>query len=74
MRRTVSAEMLDTTPSRTHFRAIAVPSHGDNDRPRSSGRSRAIWTTESATSGRKDRLTAGPGAMVPGGAADFEEK
>jgi hypothetical protein len=62
--RTVSAEIDSTTPSRTNCRAISVQSHCDNDRPTSSGRSQAIFTTCIATSGGKDRLTATPGTIV----------
>src|SRR5262249_61078555 len=73
MRRTVSAEMLETTPSRTSCRAISVQSHCDNERPSSSGRSQAILTTYIATSGGKDRLAAAPGAIGEAGGAAVEE-
>src|SRR3954469_15008737 len=73
MRRTVSAEMLDTTPSRTNCRAISVQSHCDKERLSSSGRSQAILTTYIATSGGKDRLAAAAGAIVQAGEAIVEE-
>jgi hypothetical protein len=41
-----------------------VQSHWDKDRPSSSGRSQAIFTTYIATSGGKDRLAAASGAIV----------
>src|SRR4029079_11297199 len=56
--------MPGTTPSATNCRAISRQSQEDRDRPRSSGRSQAILTRCSATSGGKDRLAAGPG-LVP---------
>src|SRR3982750_990096 len=73
MRRTVSAEMLGTTPSRTNCRAISVQSHCDSERPSSSGRSQAILTTYIATSGGKDRLAAATGTIVQAGDAAPEE-
>jgi hypothetical protein len=73
MRRTVSAEMLETTPSRTNCRAISVQSHCDRERLSSSGRSQAILTTYIATSGGKGRLAAAPGAIVQAGQAALEE-
>jgi hypothetical protein len=47
MGRTAYAETLDIAPSRSHRRAIVVPSHRDHDHRSSSGRSRAIFTTVS---------------------------
>src|SRR3954464_3720236 len=41
-----------------------MQSHCDNDRPSSSGRSQAIFTTWIATSGGKDRLSAAPGTIA----------
>ena len=69
MRRTVSGEMLGTTPSATSWPASSWQSHSDSDRPRSSGRSQAILTRCSATSGEKDRLAAGPGPVAEAGQA-----
>src|SRR5947209_17867634 len=64
-----------TTPSATSWRASSRQSHSDSDRPRSSGRSQAILTRCSATSGGKDRLAAGSGLVVkacePVGAEPF---
>src|SRR5512142_3239258 len=62
--RTVSAEIDLTTPSRTNRRAISAQSHCDNDRPRSSGRSQAIFTTCIATSAGEGRLAALAGAVA----------
>jgi hypothetical protein len=62
--RTISAEIDVTTPSRTNWRAISAQSHCDHDRPASSGRSQAIFTTCLATSGGKDRLAAATGAIA----------
>src|SRR5829696_5182027 len=59
--------MLGTTPSATSWRAISRQSQKDRDRPRSSGRSQAILTRCSATSGGKDRLAAGSGLVVKSG-------
>src|SRR5215470_12266736 len=73
MRRTVAAEIDSTTPSRANCRAISMQSHCDSERPRSSGRSQAILTTYSATSGGKGRLAAAPGAIVQAGEATVEE-
>src|SRR5262245_19826091 len=73
MRRTVSAEISATTPSRTNWRAISVQSHWDKDRPRSSGRAQAILTTYIATAGGTARPSAGPRAGMPGGAAAVEQ-
>src|SRR5580698_10581253 len=56
--------MLGTTSSATSCRAISWQSQKDKDRPRSSGRSQAILTRCSATSGGKDRLTAGARLVV----------
>src|SRR5687768_17478347 len=67
MRRTVSGEMLVTTPSSTSWRAISRQSQVDKERPRSSGRSQAILTACSATSGGKDRLAAGSGLVAESG-------
>ena len=53
-----------TTPSSFNWRAISVQSHCDNERPTSSGRSQAIFTTCTATSGGKDRLAAPPRAIT----------
>src|SRR5262249_49568208 len=68
----VSAAMLETTPSRTNCRAIAVPAHCDRERPSSSGRWQANVTTSIATAGGKDRLATTPRAVVPAGAATPE--
>src|SRR5690242_8511451 len=57
MRRTVSAEMLATTPSRTSWPANSRQSHWDKERPSLSGRSQAILTRWSATVGGKDGLS-----------------
>src|SRR3954467_6082367 len=59
--------MLATTPSATSWRAISRQSQKDRERPRSSGRSQAILTRCSATSGGKDRLAAGSGLVVKSG-------
>src|SRR3954449_6769665 len=59
--------MLGTTPSATSRRAISRQSQKERDRPRSSGRSQAILTRCSATSGGKDRLAAGSGLVVKAG-------
>jgi hypothetical protein len=59
MRRTVSAEMLVTTPSATSWRPSSTQSHWLSDRPSRSGRSHAIFTTCIATAGGKDRPAAG---------------
>src|SRR5918993_1896463 len=65
--------MLGTTPSAMSWRAISRQSHEDRERPRSSGRSQAILTRCSATSGGKDRLAAGSGLVAkPGQAAGAE--
>ena len=66
--------MLSTMPSRTNGRAISVQSRWDSVRPRSSGRSQAIWTTSIATSGGKDRLAAAAGAIVQAGEAALEKR
>jgi hypothetical protein len=58
MRRTGSGEMLSTRPSCSSCRASSVPSHWERDRPRVSGRSQAIFTRWTATSGGKHRLSA----------------
>src|SRR5579871_2999683 len=63
MRPTVSGEMLVTTPSVTSWRASSRQSHLARERPYSSGRSQAILTSCSATSGGKDRPPAGSGAV-----------
>src|SRR5215472_4317018 len=60
MRRTVSTEMRGTIASATSWAANSWQSQKLSDRPRSSGRSQAILTRWSATSGGKDRLAAGP--------------
>src|SRR3954447_4169770 len=59
--------MLGTTPSATNCRAISRQSQKDKERPRSSGRSQAILTRCSATSGGKDRRAAGSGLVVKSG-------
>ena len=59
--------MLGTTPSATNCRAISRQSQKDKERPRSSGRSQAILTRSSATSGGKDRRAAGSGLVVKSG-------
>src|SRR3954447_15872722 len=59
--------MLATTPSAASWRAISRQSQKERDRPRSSGRSQAILTRCSATSGGKDRLAAGSGLVVEAG-------
>src|SRR4051794_7551741 len=59
--------MLDTTPSATSCRAISRQSQNEKERPRSSGRSQAILTRCSVTSGGKDRLAAGSGLVVKPG-------
>src|SRR5947208_10545917 len=59
--------MPGTTSSATSCRAISRQSQKDRDRPRSSGRSQAILTRCSATSGGKDRLAAGSGLVVEPG-------
>src|ERR1700722_13781164 len=59
IRRTVSGEMLATTPSRTNCSANSRQSHCDKERPSLSGRSQAILTTWRATSGGKDGLAPG---------------
>src|SRR5947209_3207362 len=59
MRPTVSGEMVGTTPSATIWRANSWQSHLARERPYSSGRSHAILTRCSATSGGKDRRSAG---------------
>src|SRR5262245_16040151 len=59
--------MLGTTPSAINCRAISRQSQKDRERPRSSGRSQAIVTRCSATSGGKDRLAAGAGLVVKSG-------
>src|SRR5689334_5041502 len=59
--------MLGTTPSAINWRAISRQSQKDRDRPRSSGRSQAILTRCSATSGGKDRLAAGSWLVVKSG-------
>src|SRR4051812_13416234 len=64
MRPTVSGEMLPTTPSATNWRANSGQSHLARERPYSSGRSQAILTRCSATSGGKDRLASRPGSIV----------
>src|SRR5579883_228725 len=56
MRRTVSGEMLATTPSRTNWLANSRQSHCDSERPSLSGRSQAILTRWRATVGGKDGL------------------
>src|SRR4051812_31872136 len=56
MRRTVSAEMLATTPSRTSWSASSRQSHWDRERPSFSGRSQAILTRWRATVGGKSGL------------------
>jgi hypothetical protein len=50
-----------------------MPSHCDNDRPCSSGRSQAIFTTCIATAGGKDRLAAAPRTIVESLQALLEE-
>src|SRR3954470_14873647 len=61
--------MPGTTPSAPNCRAISRQSQKDSDRPRSSGRSQAILTRCSATSGGKDRLAAGSGSVAEAGQA-----
>src|SRR4051794_35924322 len=61
--------MLGTTPSATSCRAISRQSQKDKERPRSSGRSQAILTRCSATTGGKDRLAAGSGLVLKSGEA-----
>src|SRR4051794_20615769 len=61
--------MLGTTPSAASWRAISRQSQKDRERPRSSGRSQAILTRCSATSGGKDRLAAGSGLVTKAGEA-----
>src|SRR5262249_23988472 len=73
MRRTVSGEMSGTTPSATNWWAISRQSQSDSDRPRSSGRSQAILTRCSATSGGKDRLAAGSGPVAEAGQPEEPE-
>lgn len=55
MRRTVSVEMLLTTPSSMSLRASSEQSHWERDLPASSGRSQAIFTRCIATSGGEKR-------------------
>src|SRR5262245_26213498 len=64
MRRTVSTEMLGTIASATSWAASSWQSQKLSDRPCSSGRSQAILTRWSATSGGKDRLAAGSGLVA----------
>src|SRR5437763_13859201 len=59
--------MPGTTTSATDCRAISRQSQDERDRPRSSGRSQAILTRCSATSGGKDRLAAGARLVVKAG-------
>lgn len=56
MRRTVSVEMLSTIPSSTSFFDNSLESHCERDLPLSSGRSQAIFTRCTATSGGEKRL------------------
>jgi hypothetical protein len=51
--------MASTTPSWTNCRASAALSHGAKERPTTSGRSQASFTTDNATTGGKTRLSAG---------------
>src|SRR5260221_13262171 len=64
MRRTVSCEMLPTTPSASSWRASSTQSDLARERPRLSGRSQAILTRWSAASGGKDRLASPPPEVV----------
>src|SRR5215472_5177269 len=64
MRRTVSTEMRGTIASATSWAANSWQSQKLSDRPCSSGRSQAILTRWSATSGGKDRLAAGSGLVA----------
>jgi hypothetical protein len=50
-----------------------MQSHCDNDRPSSSGRSQAIFTTYIATSGGKDRLSAASGTVAQSVQAILQE-
>src|SRR3954449_10464659 len=59
--------MLGTTPSATSWRAISRQSQKDRERPRPSGRSQAILTRCSATSGGKDRRAAGTRLVTKAG-------
>ena len=59
-----ASEMPGSRPQTSGW-AISVQSHCDNDRPTSSGRSQAIFTTWIATSGGNDRLAAASGTIVP---------
>src|SRR5512138_123221 len=63
MRRTVSAEILSTTPLATNWRAISRQSHCDSERPSLSGNSQAILTAWSATAGGKNRRATGTGGI-----------
>jgi hypothetical protein len=63
MRRTVSAEMLSTTPLVTSWRAISWQSHCDSERPSLSGNSQAILTAWRATAGGKNRRATGAGSI-----------
>jgi hypothetical protein len=51
--------MASTTPSWTNCRASAALSHCDTERPTTSGRSQASLTTYNATTGGKNRPSAG---------------
>src|SRR5215469_6277482 len=64
MRRTVSCEMLPTTPSASNWRASSTQSHLAREQPSLSGRSQAILTRWSATSGGKDRRASPPPEVV----------
>src|SRR5579862_4476578 len=73
MRRTVSAEMLSTTPLPTSWRAISAESQRASERPSLSGSSHAILTAWIATSGGKDRPSARPGLVGQPGSPDLGE-
>src|SRR5262245_10282991 len=64
MRRTVSCEILSTMPSASSWRASSTQSHLARERPSLSGRSHAILTRWSATSGGKDRRASPPPEVV----------
>src|SRR4051794_12226851 len=76
MRCTVCGEIEPTTPSASSWRANSARSQCDSERPSLSGRSHAILTRWTATSGGKDRRPTGaltvpePGDPVAAEAVD----
>ena len=59
IRWTVCGEIASTMPSRTNCRASSALSHCDRERPTTSGRSQASLITYNATTGGKNRPSAG---------------